>query len=420
MKRVYFFLFACMAILVSSAQPLKRVAPAKVGMDAHQLTYADTIIQTAISQGDIPGAVLAVVRHGKMAYLKAYGNRQTYPFPLPMTTDTHFDMASCSKCMSTTMCIMKLIEQGKIRLQDPVNMYIPGFLDWTDAKDKEQTNIRIYHLLTHSSGLRPYVDWEEVMKKYGSPCPDSLMVYISKMRRDFKPGTAFQYSCLNFVTLQHIIENITGQSLRDFAQNNIFRPLGMTNTDYLPCAPDTDGEIQNIAVPEWATLDNIPNEWKTNIAPTVKLSDGHVLTGIVHDQIARFLQGGISGNAGLFSTADDIAILCATLQNGGEYRGQRILAPQTVNTMRTVPRELTSLGRALGWDSYSTHSSNKGDLFSSETYCHTGFTGTNIVIDPVTDTSVILLINSVHPELGHSVLRLRSLVSNIIASSIIE
>lgn len=156
------------------------------------------------------------------------------------------------------------------------------------------------------------------------------------------------------------------------------------------------------------------------IAPTTRQADGTVLRGVVHDPLARVLNGGISGNAGLFSTADDVAIFCAALQNGGEWNGHRILSPRTVEAMRSVPREVASFGRTLGWDCFTAYASCNGDFFSPQTYSHTGFTGTSIVIDPVTDTSVILLINAVHPEEGHSVVRLRSLISNIVAASIVR
>ena len=370
MKAICFFLFS-LCLQVATAQPLQRVAPEQVGMDSRKLMYADEAIETAIANKDIPGAVLAVVRNGKMAYLKAYGNKRIYPSVEPMTTNTIFDMASCSKSMSTAVCTMILAEHGKLRMLDPVSLYIPNFKNWESADGKEKKVIRIADLMTHTSGLPPYAPVGELEKQYGSPNPDGLMEYIATCKRDFKPQTDFQYSCLNFITLQHIIETISGQSLRDFARENIFDVLGMEHTD-----------------------------------------------GQVHDPLARIMNGGISGNAGVFSCAEDIAVLCAALQNGGEWNGRRILSPLGVKTMRTVPRATASLGRTLGWDCFTAYASNNGDLFGPNTYSHTGYTGTSIVIDPDNDTSVILLINAVHPEDGHSVVRLRSLVANAVAASI--
>ena len=409
---IILFLFSLQAITM--AQSLQRVAPEQVGMDSRKLMYADEAIEEAIANKEIPGAVLAVVRNGKMAYLKAYGNKRIYPNTEPMTANTIFDMASCSKSMSTAICTMILAERGKIRLLDPVSRYIPGFKDWESEDGKDKKVIRITDLLTHSSGLPPYAPAAELEKKYGSPNPTGLMEYIAGCKRDFKPQTDFQYSCLNFITLQHIIEAVSGQSLRDFARENIFNVLGMNHTDYLPCQRDKNGQWVNTANSRLSTLDF----QLTRGAPTEKQPNGQVLCGQVHDPLARILNGGISGNAGVFSCAEDIAILCAALQNGGEWNGRRILSPQGVKAMRTVPRSTAALGRSLGWDVFTAYASNSGDFFSPNTYGHTGYTGTSIVIDPDNDTSVILLINAVHPEDGHSVVRLRSLVANVVASSL--
>lgn len=136
--------------------------------------------------------------------------------------------------------------------------------------------------------------------------------------------------------------------------------------------------------------------------------------------MARIINGGISGNAGVFSTAEDIAILCAALQNGGTWNGHRILSAAAVKAMRTVPRRAAKFGRTPGWDCHSDYASNNGDMLSPATYGHTGFTGTSIVIDPVNDVSVILLTNSVHPDGKGNVIALRSYVANAVASSIIK
>ena len=169
----------------------------------------------------------------------------------------------------------------------------------------------------------------------------------------------------------------------------------MTHTDYLPCKRDKDGKWINTADAHWAT--STEGDWHSLIAPTEKQSDGSVLCGQVHDPLARVMNGGISGNAGVFSCAEDIAVLCAALQNGGEWNGHRILSPLGVKAMRTVPRATATLGRTLGWDNFTAYASNNGDYFSPNTYGHTGYTGTSIIIDPDNDTSVILLVNAVHP-----------------------
>lgn len=378
-------LFISASAFQISAQPLQRVAPEQVGMNSRQLAYADKAIEEAIEQEDIPGAVLAVVHQGKLAYLKAYGCKQTYPTAEPMDVHTVFDMASVSKSMSTAICTMILVERGQLRLSDPVTLYIPEF----------SGEIHVSDLLTHTSGLPPYAPVGELAEKYGSPNPKGLIDYIAACKTDFKPGSAFQYSCLNYITLQHIIETISGQSLRDFAKANLFVPLGMQHTDYCP-----SGELLS------------------RCAPTEKQKDGSVLKGVVHDPLARIMNGGVSGNAGVFSDANDVAILAAMLLNNGEYNGRRILSPLGVKAMRSIPRQVSPFGRSLGWDVFSPYSSNHGDLLSPDTYGHTGYTGTSIVIDPDNDLAIVLLSNSVHPDDNGKAIRLRSLVANAVAASV--
>lgn len=378
-------LFISASAFQVSAQPLQRVAPEQVGMNSRQLAYADKAIEEAIEQEDIPGAVLAVVHQGKLAYLKAYGCKQTYPTAEPMDVHTVFDMASVSKSMSTAICAMILVERGQLRLSDPVTLYIPEF----------SGEIHVSDLLTHTSGLPPYAPVGELAEKYGSPNPKGLIDYIAACKTDFKPGSAFQYSCLNYITLQHIIETISGQSLRDFAKANLFVPLGMQHTDYCP-----SGELLS------------------RCAPTEKQKDGSVLKGVVHDPLARIMNGGVSGNAGVFSDANDVAILAAMLLNNGEYNGRRILSALGVKAMRSIPRQVSPFGRSLGWDVFSPYASNHGDLLSPNTYGHTGYTGTSIVIDPDNDLAIVLLTNSVHPDDNGKSIRLRSLVANAVAASV--
>jgi CubicO group peptidase (beta-lactamase class C family)/lysophospholipase L1-like esterase len=388
-------LFGLLLSLQLMAQPLERTIPELVGMDSRRLHYADEVILQAIGNKEIPGAVLAVVHKNKLAYLKAYGNKEIYPKTVPMDVNTVFDMASVSKSMSTAISVMILIERGQLRLSDNVQRYIPDFQPWTDSISGSKRNIQIVDLLTHTSGLPPYAPVAVLQEKYGAPNRDGLIEYISTCKRDFKPATDFQYSCLNFITLQRIVETVSGQNLREFAKDNIFNVLGMTHTDYQPT-----GEILE------------------RVAPTEKQKDGSVLRGVVHDPLAQVMNGGISGNAGVFSDANDLAILAAALLNNGEYNGKRILSPLGVKTMRTVPNAVSEFGRALGWDVHSGYASNNGDLLGKNTFGHTGYTGTSIVIDPDNETAIILLTNRVHPDDAGEVVRLRALVANAVAASI--
>lgn len=406
-KGIAFILLICAGLLAGCHAPaslgvcengLIKATPESQGVSSEKLMFADTAINAAIARGDIPGAVLAVVRNGRLIYLKAYGNRQVYPDTVAMETDAVFDLASVSKCVGTAIGIMQLVERGQLRLMDRVSQYIPEFENWEDPQTGKRVSIRIVDLMTHSSGLPPYAPAEVLVGKYGSPAPDSLMAYISRVPRDFEPTTRYQYSCLNFITLQNVLQRITGQKLSDYAQKNIFDVLGMKHTMYLP-----SGETLERCCP-------------TEIQP-----DGSVLTGKVHDPLARLLNGGNSGNAGVFSCAEDLALLAAALLDGGRYGDRRILSPLTVACMTRVPAEVSHLGRSLGWDNYSPGSSSNGNLFHpTRVFGHTGYTGTTMAMDPDTRTGVILLTNRVHPRDGGSAVRVRTLVANVVAASIIE
>jgi len=398
MKKSLLSLFALLLTSIVIAQPLPRTTPLQAGMDPKKLTNADAIINNSIKAGEVPGAVLAVVRDGKMVYLKAYGNKSILPEVKKMDVNTVFDMASVSKSIGTTLSFMQLIEQGKVRLTDNVANYIPGFKGYTDPETGKEIEIRVVDLLTHSSGLPPYAPADELVKKYGSPNPAGLMEYISTCKRDFKPTTKYQYSCLNFITLQNILQNVTGVTLAEYAKKNVFDVLGLKHTMYNPTGK---------------TLEMC--------APTEKQKDGTILCGKVHDPLARLMNDGNSGNAGVFSNAEDLAIIAAALMNGGSYNGKRILGKLTVDTMTRVPEQVKSLGRSLGWDNYSPYASNNGNLFHPEkTFGHTGYTGTSLIIDPTAKISVILLTNRVHPEDKGSVVRLRALVANAVAGAVIK
>lgn len=404
MKRFFTLALVMLLCVVSFAQPqrLDTSTPAQMGMDPVRLARVDQVINQAINDTIIPGAVIAVVRKNKIVYLKAYGYKSVYPKKEAMTTNTVFDLASCSKSVGTAISMMQLLEAGQFRLTDKVSMYIQGYEPYTDTATGKKTDIRIIDLLTHTSGLPAYVNPSVIYAKYGNYNPESLIDWIAHCRKDFKPGTNFQYSCLNFITLQNVLQNITKQKLCDYAQHNVFDKLGMEHTTYSP-AEQKKSDIMKL------------------VAPTEKQPDGSVLLGVVHDPLARIIGKGNSGNAGVFSSAEDLALLAAALMNGGEYGDRRILGEMTVKTMTTVPESVRQLGRSLGWDNWSDYSSNLGNLFTPEvTYGHTGYTGTSIVIDPESKTAVILLANRVHPHDTGSLVRTRALVANIVAGSIIK
>ncbi|MCB0282222.1 MAG: serine hydrolase [Calditrichaeota bacterium] len=355
---------------------------------------ADSVINDAITENLIPGAVLMVVKDQKIAYEKAYGNRQVLPEKKKMTAETIFDMASLTKPIATGTSMMILLERGYFRLLDKVEDYLPGYTAWQDTATGEKSDIRIIHLLTHTSGLPAYAHPDMLMKKYNSNSRDSLFKFIDTVERDAKPGTKFRYSGLNFITMQRIVEKLTGTTLAEFAQKEIFNKLEMNNTSYF-LKPK---QLENTAATE--------------------VIEGEPLVGNVHDPMARIVMKGNSANAGLFSDAEDLAVYAAMLLNGGSWNGKHILAPLTVKAFTSVPDGYEEFGRGLGWDLNSAYASNQGDLFSPTAFGHTGYTGTSIVIDPEYNLAVILLTNRVHPNDKGSVVRLRSIVSNLVAASI--
>lgn len=408
-------LAAALAVSALAQGTLRQATPESHGMDSEKLAQVDRVINDAIAAKEIPGAVLSVVRGNDIVYLKAYGNKSVVPTVEPMTTETMFDLASVSKCVGTTLAFMQLIENGYVRLTDNVDRYIPNFKPWKDPESGETVDITIRDLLSHSSGLTPYINADTFVKEYGGNDPEKMEQYIAtEIKRNFRPGTDFMYSCLNFVTLQRILERVTGEKLYEYAQKHVFDVLGLTHTCYFPL-------IYTPAVSNSAELAGL-------CAPTEVQADGKPLVAQVHDPMARRIMGGNSGNAGVFSNAEDLSVICSAIMNGGvlvdkkgnSLESTRILSPATVRLMTTIPSQNDpSVGRALGWDKESSHSGLRGDLFNPETtIMHTGYTGTSIVIDTETKTAIILLTHRVHPEDKGSVGRLRALVANIVAGSI--
>ena len=411
-------LAAALLLTMGLYAQVKVADPARHGMDPERLARLDEVIEECIAEGNIPGAVISVVRGNNIVYLKAYGNKSLVPETEPMTVETIFDLASLSKCVGTTLAVMQLIEGGYIRLTDPVNRYIPEFEPWKDPATGEKVDVIIRDLLTHSSGLDAYYDAGKFVQRFGTSQPDSLMrVIATEAGRNFRPGTGFLYSCLNFITLQNILQRVTSERLCDYVQEHIFDSMGLRHTCFFPLADDMRTPLAH-------------QELLPLVAPTTVQADGKPLLGAVHDPLARLANGGNSGNAGVFSNAPDLSRLCMMIMNYGRlYEDkamgypvpkQRILNKAAIRTMCTIPPENSSkVGRALGWDKKSEHSSPRGDLFNPETtICHTGYTGTTLVIDMSTRTAIVLLTNRVHPSDEGLVGPLRIKVANIVAGAI--
>lgn len=344
-----------------------------------RFTEIDQVIEEEIAKGNFPGAVVLVGQKDDIVYWQAFGNEIIDPCKEPADRNTLFDIASLTKPIATATSIMILKDRKAIRLDDYVSKYLPAFA----CNGKEY--VRIEHLLTHTSGLPAYTSAAELTEQFGSPCPDKVIEKICSVEAVSKPGEEFRYSCLGYITLAKIIETISGQNIGEFSKENIFSPLGMKHTSFNP-----------------------PDSWKRDIAAT-EVTDGRPLRGTVHDPLAR-LMAGLSGNAGLFSNAYDLSIYCRMLLNGGKWHGKRFLSPESVKLLTTAQTH----GRACGFDVNSAYAWVKGSYAPEQAYCHTGYTGTSIVCDPMSKTFIIILTNRVHPKDDGTTKPVRIKISDIV------
>jgi len=335
--------------------------PESVGMDGRQLARLDTLLRSAMLDQAFPGAAVAVGRGPAVVKLDGHGYF-TYDQKKPVTPDAQYDLASLTKVVATTTAAMLLYEQDSLDLDAPVAQYLPDFAQ----NGKEAVTVR--QLLTHSSGLKPYLGPEE-----RGPSRAALLDTTMAQPLTYTPGTKSKYSGLNMITLMHIVETVSGQSFRTFCQTRIFDPLGMHDT----------GFYNSGGVHEW-------------VVPTTDTT-GTRFQGTVHDPMARDM-GGVSGNAGVFSTAEDLARFGYMLTHEGRIDGRQFLEPKTIDTF-TSQADVPNSTRALGWDTKSRDGySSAGDEFSASSFGHTGYTGTSFWVDPAEDLFVVLLTNRVYPD----------------------
>lgn len=403
------FCAICVAALsqVGFGQSKSTVAPSAsarvpVATADPRLRGLDDVINDAIAHDEIPGAVVLVSQDGRVLWRKAYGSRALIPQREAMTTDTIFDVASLTKIFATTASMMKLIEQGKIRLADTAVHFIPEL--GTEGATAEKNQITIRQLMTHTSGFAPDPDDSKIPAGWSGTEPLLKEIYAEPLTAP--PGARFLYSDTNFILLGEIVHRVSGLPLNEFAAREIFTPLGMAHTRFMPPA----GWIPQIAPTEEVDL---PTGAKAGSG------QGHLLRGVVHDPRARQM-GGVAGHAGLFSTADDLAIYCEMiLANGAVPSGKRIFAADTIHLMATPqqPPWIPSQ-RGLGWDIDSAYSAPRGDLLPIGSFGHTGFTGTSVWLDPGSNTFIILLTNSVHPYGRTAISGLRARVANVVAASL--
>jgi uncharacterized protein YbbC (DUF1343 family) len=370
----------------AAERPLPVVVPEAVGLSATDFLQIDAAVQKALERAELPGAVVVVVHRGKVVFRKAYGQRSIQPDKTPMLPEVVFDLASLTKPIATATSVMLLMEQGKLKVTDPLAEYLPAF------RRKETESITLEQLLLHKSGFiadNPLADYEDG--------PAKAWQRLEALNPINPPGSKFVYSDVNYILLGKVVEKVSGQALDVFARENIFAPLGMNETGFRP-----QGQL------------------KQRAAPTEQRGGAWML-GEVHDPRA-FALGGVAGHAGLFSTADDLAVYARMLLDGGEYDGKRVLKASTVAAMtrpRAVPQAGKTGQRAYGWDVDTNYSANRGKLFpTGASFGHTGFTGTSIWIDPGSDTAVIFLSNRVHPGGKGNVTKLRGEVATIVAAAV--
>ncbi|MBP1608082.1 MAG: hypothetical protein H6Q04_317 [Acidobacteria bacterium] len=376
---------------------LETAVPEDVGLLSSRLLDIGQAVTRSIEGKETPGAVVLVGRHGRIAYLKAFGFRSTLPQKEGMTVDTIFDIASLTKVVATSPAIMMLVENGLLRLDEKVNRYLPKFTN--GGKD----NITVRQLLTHYSGLRP--DFDLSRKWQGR---EAALAELWQETTQSEPGKEFCYSDLNFFALGEIVRALSGKDLSVFAQENLFGPLGMSDTGFQPAA-----ELRSRIAPTESRRRSL--EYQKGSADS-GVPEG-ILRGEVHDPTA-WRVGGIAGHAGLFSSAQDLAVFSQMMLNRGTYGGKRILSESAVRSMTSPqsPKNADAL-RGLGWDIDSPYSSPRGDLFGGG-YGHTGFTGASLWIHPQSETFVIILTNRVHPDAKGNVTHLRAVIANIVAGAI--
>lgn len=382
---------ALLAALVSAV--LVSIPEAKQA-NSGGFTRIDELVRDAIAARATPGAVVVIGRGDQTLYEKAFGSRATVPAEEPMTLDTVFDLASLTKVVATTTAVMTLVDEGRIRLNDPVFAYEPGFERYGKA------GITIRHLMTHVSGLRPDVDL------YPWTGYDAAIELAKDEVPTSAPGDVFVYSDINFFLLGDIVQRITGQSLDGYLKARVFGPLGMTETGYLPA---------KTLLPRIAPTERCAEQ----DAWPCRRPDAPPLRGVVHDPTARRM-GGIAGHAGLFSSARDLKLFARMLLGKGRLGTTRILSTASVTTMTSpqTPPGMTSV-RGLGWDIDTTFSGNRGDLYPVGTsYGHTGFTGTSLWIDPTSNSYVIFLSNRLHPDGTGDVGGLRNRVATVAAAGL--
>lgn len=465
----------------ATAATPESATPAEQPDPAAEAAFATVskLINDAIAANKLPGAVLVVGRGGKIAFHRAYGSRKLAgepgldgsPAPAePMTEDTIFDLASLTKSLATATAVMQVYEQGKLQFDDPVQQYLPGF---NTTNDPRRAQVTVRMLLTHTSGETGDVNLGDPWGLDGADKAEGIHRALTTPLES-NPGAGFRYSDINYILLGALVEKVTGEALDVYVQHNVFDPLGMKDTHFLPlakaCGPHTTlgsaiawapGPPQDQARPAgtWSTA-LLPR-----IAPTARDEEGradpgknpdldHLLRGTVQDTTARRM-GGVAGHAGVFSTAHDVGIFAQALLDQLAGRPSDFPLARTTLELMTAPQQPGHTAqqlkaandatraamaktpnranpllaphypaiagqnlRGFGWDIDTGLSGARGKVFPIGSFGHTGFTGTSVWLDPRSDTYIVLLSNSIHTRGSPPISDLRGEVATTAAQAL--
>lgn len=361
--------------------------PIAADMSIDSLIKVDQIMQSAINDSVFPGGVVGVLRNGALIWQQSYGYHD-YSKTKAVQPNDVYDLASISKIMATTTSIMKLVDEGKISLDDPVSKYIPEY----DQGKKREITIR--HFLLHTSGLpafRIYVDKLRTREELIEAVRNEPLIN--------EPGEEYVYSDLGFILLAEIIEKVSGKRIDEYVHDEFFEPMGMTSTTYNP--------------------ENLGRQLTERIPPTEidTVYDRGLVHHRVHDERAYFM-GGISGHAGLFSCVQDMAKYFFMLLNDGVYGGHQYLSPEIIDLFTSHQSPINQ--RGLGFDRKSEGFSTAGTLTSEDSFGHTGFTGTSFWVDPNENIAIIILTNRTFPNrnYGQRISRIRAQIADAVMNSI--
>ncbi len=445
-------------------------APAPKPPPTPDIPAVSKLVNDAIAAHGLPGAVVVIGHAGKVVFRRAYGSRKLAgepglegsPTPAePMTEDTIFDLASLTKSLATATAVMQLYEQDKVQFDDPVQKYLP---DFNTTNDPERAKVTVRMLLTNTSGEGIDVNLQDPWGLDGADKTEGIRRALTTPLQSH-PSEVFRYSDINFILLGALLEKVTGQAEDDYVQQNIFAPLGMEDTRYLPPAKVCGPHVLRGAAIGWAPAPTgrepaacPAGTWSSSllsrIAPTAHDEESRadqsknpdydfLLRGTVHDPTARRM-GGVAGHAGVFSTASDVGVYAQALLDRLAGRPSNFPLKQATLELMTAPeqpghsvRQLEAANRVagqaiaksypaipgqnlfgFGWDIDTPFSKPRGVIFPIGSFGNTGFTGTTLWIDPGSDTYVILLTNAIHQRGSQPITNLRGDVATAAARAL--